>query len=127
MKITKENFYECIENTKTKKTIQYKNLAFIITKNRENTNFKLKPNSKIYLGTLTTIIILSLLFTTLFIIEDNEYLVRFGIIPMMGMIYFSKKISLLLTEKIFKNQIIEFYNILKQYNKEKISKLNETN
>ena len=42
-------------------------------------------------------------------------------------IYFSKKISLLLTEKIFKNQIIEFYNILKQYNKEKISKLNETN
>ena len=122
MKITKENYFEEIEKVKSGNDLQYKNLKFVVTKDHSNTNFKLKSNSLIYFLTLLGIAIISLLFVSVFLLADNEKFVSFGVIPMIAMMYFSRKLSLYFTEKIYKNQINEFFQILKLYNQKKMTK-----
>lgn len=122
MKITKENYFETIENAKSGSEVVYENLKFIITKDKANTNFKLKSNFFIYLLTLVGIITISLLFVSIFVLADNEQFVSFGMIPMIAMMYFSRKISLYVTERVYKTQIAEFYQILRLYNQQRVSK-----
>lgn len=122
MKLTRANYFEEIEKIKSGNDLQYKNLKFIVTKDYSNTNFKLKSNPLIYFLTLLGIVIVSLLFVSIFMLADNEQFVSFGVLPMIAMMYLSRKISLYFTEKFYKNQLEEFFQILKLYNQQKITK-----
>ena len=40
MEVTRENYYEQIENISSGSTLKYKNFTFEVTKTASNTNFK---------------------------------------------------------------------------------------
>ena len=120
MEVTTANYFEPIEKIKSGNTLKYKNLKFVVTKTGANTNFKLKPNMFAYIITLVSLLIFTLLFVSIFLLADNEQLVGLGMLPAMGVMYFSKKIAMYVTEKLYKNEISDFFQILKLYNQEKI-------
>lgn len=120
MKIPKESYLEQIENIKSGNTLDYKNLKFLVTKTDSNINFKLKPNIFAYLMILLTLIIIIILFVSLFLLSENEKMMGLGMIPSIAIVYFSKKIALFLTEKLYKNEISEFFQLLLLYNQERI-------
>lgn len=127
MKITKENFFEQIENINSGNTLNYKNLTFLVTRTDSNTNFKLKADVFAYIITLVGLIIITLLFVSVFLLAENEQLVGLGMLPSIAIMYFSKKIALFFTEKLYKNKISEFLQILILYNQEKINKKTSAN
>ncbi len=115
MKITSENYYHGIENTKSGENLRYKNLTFLVTKSNSNTNFKLKPNPFTYFLTLITLVCVTMFFASVFLISNNENLVSLGMIPSLAIMYFSRKISTFFTEKLYEKQISEFADILRLY------------
>ena len=122
MEVTLENYYEQIENINSGSTLKYKNLNFEVTKTASNTNFKIKPNRIAYILTLLALIMVTILFVSFFLLANNEQLVGLGMLPSIAIMYFSKKIALYITEKFYKNDISEFFQILKLYNQEKIKR-----
>lgn len=122
MEVTRENYYEQIENISSGSTLKYKNLNFEVTKTASNTNFKLKPNMFAYILTLFGLIMVTILFVSIFLLANNEQLVSLGMLPSIAIMYFSKKIALYITEKLYKNDISEFFQVLKLYNQEKIKR-----
>ncbi|WHF52397.1 hypothetical protein QGN23_03735 [Chryseobacterium gotjawalense] len=120
MEITTANYFEPIEKIKSGNILKYKNLKFLVTKTDAHTNFKLKPNMFAYIITLVALLIVTLLFVSIFLLADNEQLVGLGMLPSLAVMYFSKKIAMFVTEKLYKNEISDFFQILKLYNQEKI-------
>lgn len=120
MNITKESYFEQIENIKSGNTLDYKNLKFLVTKTDSNINFKLKPNFFAYSIILVALIIITILFVSIFLLAENEQLMGLGMLPSIAIVYFSKKIALFITEKLYKNKISEFFQLLVLYNQEKL-------
>ncbi|WP_379963476.1 hypothetical protein [Epilithonimonas sp. UC225_85] len=118
MEINKINYFEVIENTKSSDIIKYKNVRFEINKTADNSKFTLKSNNLIFFITIVLIVTINL-FLGFFLTRNNSN-GSFFILGGVVILYFIRKISLFLTEKIYSGQIIEFFQILKLYKERQV-------
>ncbi len=118
MRITKENFrekFEQVNSQQGKNRVYYKLISFKTETNYQGINFKLAPN---VLVAILIFVLISFIF--IFLLGVLLKIQLQGLIYAIMAItvgYISYKLSVTLTEKIFKKQILEFSKLITEWKK----------
>ena len=119
MRITQKNFKESFNSLKSKEgknRVYYKLISFKTQTNYQGINFKLAPNILLAVLTFFCICSVSILFFVILLKIKLEGLIYVLFVVAVG--YISYKLSVTLTEKIFRKQISEFSKLINNWKRE---------
>ncbi|HFI4796493.1 TPA: hypothetical protein ACGQK4_002212 [Elizabethkingia anophelis] len=116
MRVNSSNYKEMFSKLGDKDYVSYKQISFNVIKDRHGFTFQLRGNIFCWIIAIISMMLINILIGLAFKDYSGFMYMAGGVI----IVYFARKLSIFITEQIFRSQLVEFYTILSVWNKERM-------